>query len=77
MTKLKNLHSKAIEIVNRIFYTLLANNDKQEWRKGLNFIDNKLMKLKMWERWEEMFIWEQVKREMNKRYWKKFDIWKK
>ena len=47
MTKLKNLYSKAIEIVNRIFYTLLANNDKQEWRKGLNFIDNKLMKLKM------------------------------
>lgn len=62
----------AKEIINTIFNWVIISEDKEIWRKAISFIDSKIKTLELNTRWEEMFLWRDVKFQMLNKFGKKF-----
>ena len=70
--KTSEIKAEAKDILNTIFVAVLASDSKDDWKKAINFIDDKIFKLECGERWSEMFIWRKVKNLITFEFWKKF-----
>ena len=72
--KKSEIENEAKKLIERFFKTLLKSTDKDRWQNALVFIADRLRKLEIWPRWNEMFIWREIRKIMNNKYWKKFII---
>ena len=70
--KTSEIKSEAKKIINSIFATLIKSDNKEDWKKAIEFIDKKINELEKWTRGNEMFIWRNVKSQIIFLFGKKF-----
>lgn len=70
--KTSEIKKEAKEIINKIFAAVIIDNDKEKWKSAMVFIDKKIVELENGERGFEMFAWQEVKKEINRKFGAKF-----
>lgn len=70
--KFSEIKKEAKNIIADLFLFVLKSNEKDDWKKALSFIDDKIYQLEVWPRGEALFYWREVRRQMTDKFWKKF-----
>ena len=69
--KTTEIKLEAEQIIKDLFFKVLESNDKEVWKKAIEFINRKTDDLEL-NCWEGKFIWRKVRNIMTSKYWKKF-----
>ena len=83
--KVKDINNQALEIIKTVFKAVVVSDDKNVWIKAINFITGKIDSLKLERNKEvindldnsgnsvlEVWKWEAVRKQILKKYGKKF-----
>ena len=70
--KTSDIKKEAKNIINTIFTAVIKSDNKEDWKKAIVYIDDKITDLEISTRGEEMFIWRGVKNQITFLFGKKF-----
>lgn len=69
--KYSEISVEANQIISTIFKEVIKSDNKEVWKKAIDFIQNKISDLsKKWD--SDRFIWESVLRKVSSQFGKKF-----